>query len=89
MTQQDRRLVLVICGDEATSYLQWWLDTPCDDHGTHVLTSRIPAAEGWDESSSHQWLMRALKYAADNVCLCGAEEAPHDAVTSILEATRA
>ncbi|MFS8535892.1 MAG: hypothetical protein FWJ65_12120 [Limnochordales bacterium] len=88
MTQHDNRLVLVICGDDATSYLHYWLDSPCDEHDHHTVSNRLPMAPGFSQASVHQWLMDALEYAAKNVCLCGAEEAPSDAVTTILEATR-
>jgi len=89
MTQQDHRLVLVIAGDDTTSYLHFWLDSPCKEHDHHTLSNRILSAPGFNQVSTHQWLMEALRYASEELCLCGATEADPDAVTAILEATRA
>lgn len=86
---QDRRLVLVVQGDEVTTYYQMWLETPCDDHGQHVLTNRLCEEPGITAESPHVWVQQALEHAQDELCLCGAAEASPDALTAILEATRA
>ena len=85
---QDRRLVLVVQGDDVTTFYQMWLETPCDDHGHHIVTNRLCEEAGIDSESPHRWMERALQHATDQLCLCGAVEASEDALTKIMEATR-
>ena len=54
---QDRRLVLVVQGDEVTTYYQMWLETPCDDHGQHVLTNRLCEEPGITAESEERELL--------------------------------
>lgn len=85
--EQDRRLVLIVQGDEVTTSYHYWLETPCDDHTSHVVSNTYPHQSGITAESPHTWLMTALTRAAEEMCLCGAQEAPTDAVTDILKVT--
>lgn len=85
---QDRRLVLVVQGDEITTSYQLWLETPCDEHDAHVISNSLLDVEGILAESPHTWLLTALTRASQELCLCGGTQELTDAVTRILEATR-
>lgn len=87
--QQDKRMVLVVQGDDTTTYYQVWLENPCPEHGTHVVTNRLCEEEGVKTDSAHMWMQGVLEHAVATLCLCGAVEAEDNAITAILEATRA
>nr|CRY95828.1 hypothetical protein [uncultured prokaryote] len=85
---QDRRLVLVVQGDEITTSYHMWLESPCDEHGTHVLANRLGEESGITGESAHDWLREVLLHASAELCLCGAQEASKGMMGSMLEATR-
>lgn len=86
--QQDRRMVIVVQGDAVTTNYDLWLETPCDEHGGHVVRISDPDTTGIDAEGPWTWVYRALGEAQDRLCGCGAHEAPKDRVSRILEATR-
>lgn len=83
----DRRLVLIVQGDEVTTSYHFWLETPCDEHDGHVMTNTYPDEAGITAEAPSQWLTTALERASAQMCLCGAQNAPQDAVTDILRST--
>lgn len=85
---QDRRLIVVVQGDAITTSYYMWLETPCDEHGQHVIKNELLDVEGIDAESPHTWLMAALTRASQELCLCGGTQERGDAVQAILEATR-
>lgn len=85
---QDRKLVLVVQGDEVTTSYHLWLETPCDEHQGHVMKNGLLDVDGVTAESPHTWIQVVLTRASELMCLCGGQEAAQDAVTAILEASR-
>ena len=86
--QEDRRLVLIIQGDDTTAHLYLWLDTPCEEHGSHVIrkmNADFPPSAAGDPWS---WARAVVEGSLADICVCGAVEAPADTVTRILGASR-
>lgn len=88
MKSKDRRLVLVVQGDHEDTVATAWLETPCDDHGQHVMRKELPALGARPEESPQNWMLTVLAAVRAELCLCDADNLPADAVTRILAATR-
>jgi len=85
----DRRLVLIIQGDDTSAHLYFWLDTPCAEHGSHTVTKMnadVPPSAAGDPWT---WARTMVEASLADLCSCDLQEAPADAVARILAATRA
>jgi len=88
MGEKDRRLVLVVQGDRDDTVATMWLETPCDDHGHHVMKKQLSGLPARPQESPQHWLLDVLGDVRAELCLCDAENLGEDAVRRILEATR-
>jgi len=84
----DRRLVLIIQGDDTSAHLYLWLDSPCDEHGSHVLTKANADFPPQPSGDAWTWARESVEASLADLCVCDATEAPEDAVARILGATR-
>lgn len=87
--EKDRRLVLVVQGDSEDTVLTMWLETPCEEHGEHVLKKHLSGLPGQPNQSPQHWVLDVLHLARQELCLCDAENLPEDVVARIMAAAHA
>ena len=88
MNDKDRRLILVIQGDHDDTTASFWLETPCDEHGHHVLRKNMGILGAVPEESPQKWMLNVLGAVRAEICLCDAQPSDGDSFSAILGASR-
>lgn len=84
----DYRLVIVAQGDDRTSLVYCWLETPCTEHGSHMLRITDDSVPAMDVSTAHSWLADMTAWCAANLDLCDAQADIPDALSTYMEGLR-
>lgn len=86
--EPDRRLIMVIQGDAETTWTTYYLDAPCEEHGSHTLSKTITEPTSTWSEDVWDWAAGVLVVAADEACACNVSADIPQVIKDVLEETR-